>query len=125
MLLTFSTGSIKSNADDVVRIEKGTPAPYTGVLMPDSTATQLRDAVIERDGYKLLNESLTKSIDFYKENDKLNEEKAQILLKRNNELASTLKETRDFNSTQRTIWFILGIAVTGIALYGVKSLSDK
>lgn len=107
-----------------MRLEKGTPAPYTGVLMPDSVAIELKNAVVERDGFKLINESLTKSIDFYKENDTINDSKVQILLDRNNELAESLRDSKEFNNTQRIIWFVLGIAVTGIAVYGVKQISN-
>jgi hypothetical protein len=126
MLSISLIGSVKSNADDqVIRLEKGTPSPYTGVLMPDSIAKDLRDAVVDRDGCKLINESLNKSIEFYRENESLNQEKVNILLQKNNELAESLRDTKDFNNTQRLIWFVLGIVVTGIAVYGVKQISNK
>ena len=123
--MTFSITSIAKSDDQVIRLDKGTPAPYSGVLMPNSVALDLRNAVVDRDGYKLINDSLTRSLDFYKSDQKISADEVNILTTRNTDLATTLKSSQDSLDTTRVIWFVLGIAVTGLAVYGVKNISNK
>jgi hypothetical protein len=53
-LLTFST---IGSTDDVVFINKGTPAPYSGILFTEQKAGELRKEVLESDKTQILLES--------------------------------------------------------------------
>jgi hypothetical protein len=82
-------------------------------------AKNVRDKLIDGDTYQKLNESLSKSIELYKSNDQLQQNKINLLLEQNNKLAVRLHDSQSLNNWERFGLFLLGIAATvgaGIAI---------
>lgn len=121
LISLIATNSFADN--DVVSLLKGQPAPFDGLLFTIPKAEDLKRSVVERDNYKLLSESLERSIDLFKKNDELNNQKVNILLEQNDKLAKNLYEARSTSTAERVLWFGLGLAVTGMAIYGAKTLT--
>lgn len=102
-------------------LEEGTPAPFSGYLIPPSTTKELKDAVIERDGFRLINTSLEKSISIYKQNEVLYTDKVNVLVNQNDNLAKSLESARSTSDLTKILWFGLGVVATGFAIYGAKA----
>jgi len=114
LILTIPSRSL---AQQVVPIAAGTPAPYSGILMPEGVAKEAKNAVIERDTYKSVNESLNKSLNLSNQNFNYSENKVNILLEQNDKLAKNLQAERTVSDFQKIMWFGLGVLATGAAAY--------
>lgn len=122
----FLIVSLTSNfcyAEDVIRLEKDKPAPFTGFLFTDEKAKEVRIKLLERDFYKETSESFEKSNSFLKQNSTLKDEQIKIIMERNDNLAKALRDERSMNTWERIGWFTLGVVATGAALYGLKQVT--
>lgn len=121
ILLAFTIQS--ALADQSVNINKGEKAPYTGVLLDQEKAEKLRDELIEKDALVKTNESLNKSIILYKSNEEILSGQKDMLLKQNISLTETLNDTRTTSDLVKVGYFVLGVAVTGLAVYGAAKIA--
>ncbi len=120
--LIIASLTINSFAQDSVPIAKGTVAPFSGILLSKPKAEQVRIELIERDQFKLFNETLLQNSEL--QNKIINNQKDQveILLKQNDKL---LKRNDSLNNTERYLIFGLGVLSTGLAVYGASLLVGK
>ncbi len=109
--------------DKVKSVEKGDAAPYKGLLFPVEMIPELRNTYLERNSYKLLNDSLQTSLTLSEDISKKNQDKVNILLDQNDKISKQLNETRTFSTLERITWFTLGIFATGLAFYGASKLA--
>ena len=109
--------------DDVTYLDKGTPAPYDGFLLTVPKAKEYRLITIERDNYKLVNESLNNTILSLQNINKYEEEKNGILLKQNDNLAQTAYNSQRMSDLEKVLWFGGGVIATILVLYGVQHLA--
>lgn len=127
LLISLTLVSLISNlafADSSVSfIKKGDVATYDGYLFTIPKAEELRNITIERNSFKLLNESLNKSVELQDNLIKLDEQKVNKLLEQNDKLAVSLNDARTTSEWTKLLWFFTGIAVTGVAFYGVNRLA--
>lgn len=100
-------------------LKKGAPCPNDGILFNMEEADKLRVGIIERDGYKSLNNSLEKSLDICQHNYGIEKEKVLVLDKRNDELATSNIKSREFSTIERILTFVAGMAV----MYGAYQIS--
>ncbi len=107
---------------DSVPINKGTPAPFSGILLSKEKAEQVRIELIERDQFKLFNKTLLDNSDL--QNKIISNQKNQVetLLKQNEKLITKNNTT---NNTERLLWFGLGVISSGLAVYGASLLVRK
>ena len=119
LLLIFTQVGYANQATD---IKKDQPAPYDGVIMDKEKANNVKNELIEKDGLEKTNESLQKTITLYGKNQDLYEQKSDMLLKQNIELTKSLNDTRKMNDLEKIGLFVLGVAVTGLAVYGASRL---
>lgn len=110
-------------ADKVYLLEKGTEAPFKGYLFPEEKALNLRKELVELDGLKALEKSYLRSIDLYKLNEDRYNNKINILLEQNDKLSTSIINSEKRSEWENRIWFIMGIGVTGLAVYGASQLS--
>lgn len=124
--LIFLISILLSNpvfSQDVVTLKENEKAPFTGLLFPFDKASELKDAVIERDYYKKRNTLLLNIIDL-NENTLLNCNKGKDLLNiQNDNLAKQLHSERQLSDWAKIGYFALGIIVTGTAFYGLGRVS--
>lgn len=105
-----------------VLLENGDKAPYQGLLFPVDEANKIRGELIEKDALVEINKSLNKSLDLYKNNELIYQQQKSILLDQNDKLAKSLYEERKITNWERIGLVVLGIGITGLAIYGVKQL---
>jgi hypothetical protein len=121
-LLVFTTGAVAS--EDAVYVEKGSPAPYSGVLLPLDKANELRKAVIELETLRATNSSYEKSVKLYQKSIQLSDLKVNMLTEQNEKLSQAVVESRSSGDLQKILWFGLGVIATGFALYGAKKATQ-
>jgi hypothetical protein len=108
---------------DVVFLDKNKPAPFSGYLFGEEEAQNARNAVIDRDRYRLLSDSLQHTVNLQSENIKLEEKRVELYKTKTDELAKELYSARTVNNWERVGWFILGIAATTAAGYAISHVS--
>lgn len=108
---------------DVVFLKQSQPAPFTGYLFNEEDAQNARNAVIDRDRYRLLSDSLQHTVNLQSETIKLEEKRVELYKTKTDEIAKELYSSRSINNWERIGWFILGIAATAAAGYTISHVS--
>ena len=122
LLIALMIFSQPAFADTATNISKGQPAPYDGVLMDTERSKKIRDELIDKDALEKTNESLNKSIKLYRDNEDILQDQKKLLINQNIELTKTLNDTRETSGWVKAGYFFLGIAATGLAVYGASKL---
>ena len=115
-LLIFSA---TVGANDVIFIEKGKPAPFSGILFMEEKANELRREVLELDKSRIRVEALSKQLQLSETRIELKDEQIELYRLQN----KRLERANNSSNTMQYIWFSLGILVTGAAVYGAGALS--
>lgn len=125
VLLSYSISSIeKSNAQDSVQLNQGTPAPYSGYLISKEKVQQFYQMDLENKELKLMNESFSRSVQFYKNNDSSSATQITSLLYRNDDLAKELASARTTTSFEKVAYFVGGILIAGFGVWGAQKLKQ-
>ncbi len=124
ILLLISLTANNSYAADVTELKKDQPAPYTGFLFTPEKAQEVKNQLVEADRLKEINESYKRSIELYKDNEKLHEERMTKTMAQADNLAKNLYETRSTSTLEKFGYFFLGVLGTSLAVYGVKKATQ-
>jgi len=119
ILLVFSIFSHSVIADPVL-IESGQKAPFSGSLYPTEEAVKLKRRLLDADIYEELTKSYERSINLYKANETIQENKVKVLMEQNDKLAISLRSEREMTGWERFGWFALGVVATSVAVIGLK-----
>ena len=124
--LTLLTSlSLNTFAQDAVQLEKDQKAPFTGILITNAIGNEMRSAVIERDAFAKMNESLNKIVTSQDSIISKQNQQKTILLEQNDKLALRLGDERSMGNYERIGWFVLGIVATGAAGYAIGRIQVK
>ena len=123
MLLTFLINVNSVYAQDVIRLEQNTPAPYTGILFPEAKAIEIKNQLIEKDYQDIIIKSQARSLDLFKSNEEYYNKQKDILDLQNDKLAKELYEARQTSHWEILGWFGLGVVTTSLAVFGVKQIT--
>lgn len=117
--------SISFGADiQTMYLPSGTPAPFSGFLFTQSDANQAAQNKQAVATYKLINESLTTSLNLETKSRQDSDAKVVIL---QNDLANTnkaLSEVKSATMWEKVMWFGFGVLATGLAVDGAYKLSQ-
>lgn len=120
LLISVSLSVNVAVAEEAIVLNQGQPAPYTGLLLDQNKANEL---YTDLNNYKLLNNSLEKSVKLYLDNEDLYNKKINMLLEQNNKLADNLNKVRSSSDWEKVLWFGLGFFSVGLGIYGVKAVT--
>lgn len=104
-------------------VKKGQPAPHDGVLFDPDEANKVKRDLIDKDTLEKINESYKKSMDLYKSNEEILQDQKKRLMDQNVELTRTLNDTRQTSDLTKILYFVLGVTLTGAAVYGASRLN--
>ncbi|NJO65455.1 MAG: hypothetical protein HC836_47400 [Richelia sp. RM2_1_2] len=93
------------------------------VFSPDK-AKEVRNKLIDLEFFTETNKSLNRSIELYKSNELIYQNKEKILLEQNDNLAKNLNDSRTLSSWERIGWFTLGIAAAVLAGFAIKKAGE-
>lgn len=122
MMLFLILIPTNSWAEEAVHLNKSQSAPYEGILLTVSKAEQTKVRLIEADQLTDINTSLNKSLDLYKTNEILYNNKINLLMTQNDTLAKSAYEAQSNSFWKYAIMFLGGCAATTLGLYGLKQL---
>lgn len=105
--------------NDVVFLNSGDRAPFTGILFSEQKAQSLRSELLEADKTKLLLETEKNRSNRLGQIIELKDEEIELYQKQNQRLL----RSNDRNDTLNYVWFGLGILATGLAVYGAGMLA--
>lgn len=120
-LLIFST-TVRAN-EDVVSIEKGKAAPFSGLLFTNKKANEIRREVLELDKTRIMLESRNERLEIFQSRLKLRDEEIELYRRQNERLIKQNNSNKSVGSVERMVWFGLGILATAGAVYGAGALS--
>jgi hypothetical protein len=121
-LIVASLISTNCYAQGSVAIQKGNPAPFTGVLFTKTKAIQIKNELIERDQFKIFNKVLLENSELQQEIINNQKKQVDILLKQNDNLVNIVERTEARSKLARITWFGLGVVSAGLAVYGASLL---
>lgn len=110
---------------DATPIQKGTPTPYTGILLTTEKAEAIRIELIEKDQFALFNKTLLQNEERYVKIVKNQDIAISTLLEQNEKLAKSMDTDKSMTNFERMFWFGLGVAAAGFAVYGAASLANS
>lgn len=116
-LLSFNAFS------QVKYIDKDVPAPYNGFLFTISKTKEVRKELIEKDKLTIFNKALRENIVKYETVITNQENQVKMLKEQNTKLAKDLDQDKSMTNFQRALWFGLGIAAAGFAVYGASQIA--
>lgn len=119
ILLIIALNLNSALANDAVYLEQNQKSPYSGILVPEEKLQELRKSIIELTNQKEINLSLQKSVDLYKQNETLLENKVKTLTDQNNKLAETVYSAKDNSNIEKFAYFFAGAILTGLTSYGI------
>ena len=123
ILLILSTPAYAGNAVKVHTGDVVTKEYNEGTLLDKEQAERIKDQLIERDAFEKENASYKKSVELYKSNEVILSNQKDLLLNQNIKLTETLNDQRDMSEWTKAAYFVLGVAVTGLAVYGASRLA--
>ena len=109
-------------ADSATPLEKGQPAPYSGVLLTNDKANEVRIKLIEKGYIEKENTSLKRSLELSDLALKSSEEKSQLFIEQNDKLAKNLNSERQVGTVTKVLYFVLGAGAVGLGVWGAGRL---
>lgn len=111
--------SLTSRAQDAISIQKGQPAPYSGVLFGEDRANTIRAELVEKDILSVQLSAAEERHVLSEQIIKLKDFEIELFRKQNQRLVKASETTE----AMKIIYFGLGILATGAAVYGAGALS--
>lgn len=123
-LLCFLISQIAISDTDPYYGQKGDVLKQDSWVFSPEKAKDVRNRLIDGETNLKLNESLEKSIELYKSNEQIQQNKVNLLLEQNDKLAQRLNDSQSLNSWERFGLFVLGIAATVGAGMAIKKAGE-
>lgn len=111
--------SLTSRAQDAISIQKGQPAPYSGVLFSEDRANSIRKQLVDKDILSVQLSAAEERHILSEQIIKLKDFEIELFRKQNQRLVKASETTE----AMKIIYFGLGILATGAAVYGAGALS--
>jgi hypothetical protein len=122
ILISLNLACAPCFGDDPTILQLNQPAPYPGLLFSQPKAKDIRNKLLERDAFKSTNESLERTISLKSDTILQLEGQKELLLKNNDQLATSLHSERTANAWTYVLYFGLGVLATGFAFYGAQHI---
>lgn len=126
LLLVFILGysQIASANDEcqkaVVLLKKGEPSPCEGFLFSPDAQKKASQSIDDAKYYKDLSELLHSRNDLLQQQIAITDQRLMLYIKSTDELAKEVNRKQHEDFWQKTVYFGLGVAVTGLSVYAAS-----
>lgn len=111
--------SINCFAEDISYLKKGEVAPFDGVLFSKEKELQLRQLKYDKDATQTQNKIMQQIIDQQEKEINIQSKRIEVYQNQANVLAKDITDYKTNRFWQNTVYFIAGVAITGLVTYGV------
>jgi hypothetical protein len=108
--------------ESVTLLQKGDPSPCTGFLFSPDAEAQAESDSRDAKYYKLLSERLDERSVLILNQNEILEKRIQLYIEQNNTLANEVVKKERRSEWQKVGYFLLGVGVTSLAVYGAAQL---
>jgi hypothetical protein len=115
--------SFSAVAQESVALQKDAKAPFDGILFTTEKAQSMRKELIEKDQFKLFNETLLQNEVYYKQIIKNDNTQIQLVLEQNTALVKQAEKAGKLTSFEKTLWITAGVIGTSLAVWGAGNLA--
>lgn len=109
-------------AQDSVLLHQNDKAPYDGILLTQDKAQDVKNKLLEGDSYKLLNDSLNKSLNLQADIITKDDNKINLCMDQNDKLAKSLQSSTTMSDWEKVGYFLVGVFATAAAIYGAHQI---
>lgn len=110
-------------AQESVAIQKGTQAPFDGILFTTEKAQAIRKELIEKDQFKMFNEALLENEEYYKKIITNKNKQLDLTLNQNERLVKQAEKAGSLTTLEKALWVAAGVVGTSLAIMGAGSLA--
>lgn len=121
-ILLVSVNSKICHSEEIVLLEKGSIAPFRGLLFSPEKSQKMYD---EFQTLKEKMDKLQRLNALYEENEFLYERKVNVMLEQNIKLTDALTKTENSKQLDRLMWFGLGFLSVGLGIYAAKTATNQ
>lgn len=121
IILLFFSFNVLADTDPYYA-SKGFALPQDSWVFSPGKAKEVRNKLIDLETNLKLNESLSKSIELYKANEQIQQNKVNLLLEQNDKIVQRLNDSQSMNNIERIGLFLLGIIATVGAGYAIGQI---
>lgn len=119
----WNSYAISSDCQESVSlIEKGSVAKCTGYLFSPEAEEQAASDHYDARYYKLLNKKLTDRSKLVEEQNNILDKRLKLYMDQSHVLSQELQRKETVSTWKQIGWFVLGVGVTGLAVYGAGQL---
>lgn len=122
MIQIFSIPA-KGDTGTSVVLNKGTPAPFDGILIDKVKSDNIKNELIDKDTCYQERISLNRELTLFETNSGLKDSQLDLALKQNTNLLTEYNRTVSNDNTMKIVYFGLGLITTGIAIYGASKIT--
>lgn len=125
LLLIISTPAYADQAITVHTGDTVTKQFDQGTLLDKPKADKVKNELIDGDACKKENGGYQQEIQLYQNNEKLYQDENTALLNSNTNLTKSLNDSKSMSDWEKAGFFLLGVAVTGLAVYGASKVVQR
>jgi hypothetical protein len=109
----------------VTVLKKGEVSPCDGFLFSPEAEKKVTKAIDDAKYYKELSDLLHEKNELYLKQINILDQRLMLYVKTTDELAEEVNRKRNEDFWQKTLYFGLGVVVTGLSVYAATSIVDK
>lgn len=110
--------------ESVTLLNKGTPSPCTGFLFSPEAEQQVTSDSLDLEYYKTLSKRMEERYDLMLQQNEILDKRLKLYMDQSYQLSKEIQEKEDKSSLKTIGWFLLGVGVTGLAVYGAGQLNN-
>lgn len=124
ILLLFPNLGFANCKDSVQALEKGQPAPCTGLLYSEEADKKAAQDHEDAKFYKDLNLRLEQRKELTDKEINVLDKRLKLYIDQSETLAERLHKRESQTKWEKALWFGFGVLATGIAVYGASRLNN-
>jgi hypothetical protein len=122
LILTFTSVSWADCPEDIQVVTKGQIVNCDGILLSPIASKKADEAIQDSKYYKALSDKLIERQDYTTKEMNILDKRLQLYVEQSQILSKELVYKENQDKWQKFVWFGLGVAVSGLAVYSASQL---